>query len=161
MAFDIKYMHEAIKEAQKAESKGECPIGAVIVREGKIISRAHNLRETKKCAAYHAEMLAIEKANKKNQSWRLENCDLYVTLEPCAMCSGAIIQSRIKNVYFGAFDKKAGAAGSVVDLFVPGMFNHNVSVTGGIMKEECSKMLSDFFARIRAEKINCKPCDKK
>lgn len=152
MAFDIKFMHAAIKEAQKAADKGECPIGAVVVRDGKIVSRAHNLRETKKCAAYHAEMLAIEKANKKLGSWRLENCDLYVTLEPCAMCAGAIIQSRICNVYFGAFDKKAGAAGSVVDLFVPGMFNHNVSVTGGVMGDECGTILSDFFARLRSKK---------
>lgn len=157
MAFDIKFMHAAIKEAQKAADKGECPIGAVVVRDGNIVSRAHNLRETKKCAAYHAEILAIEKANKKLGSWRLENCDLYVTLEPCAMCAGAIIQSRICNVYFGAFDKKAGAAGSVVDLFVPGMFNHNVSVTGGVMSDECGTILSDFFARLRSKKTNCKP----
>lgn len=152
MAFDIKFMKEAIKQAKKAELKGECPIGAVIVRDGKVISRAHNLREMKNCATYHAEILAIDKANKKLGSWRLENCDLYVTLEPCVMCSGAIIQSRIKNVYFGAFDKKAGGAGSVVDLFVPNMFNHNVDITGGIMKEQCSSLLSEFFARLRKEK---------
>lgn len=155
MAFDIKFMKAAIHEAKKAALKGECPIGAVIVCDGKIISRAHNLRETKKHATYHAEILAIDKANKKLDSWRLEECDLYVTLEPCSMCSGAIIQSRIKNVYFGAFDKKAGAAGSVVDLFVPNLFNHNVSVTGGILKDECAELLSDFFCELRKKKQNC------
>ncbi len=152
MAFDIKFMHEAIKEAKKAAKKGECPIGAVIVSGGEIISRGHNLRETKNCAINHAEILAIEKANKKLGAWRLEGCDLYVTLEPCTMCSGAIIQSRIANVYFGAFDKKAGAAGSVVDLYVPGLFNHNVNVSGGVMKEECAALLSDFFGELRGRK---------
>lgn len=152
MAFDIKFMKEAIKEAKKAKEKGECPIGAVVVRDGKIVSRAHNLRETKQIASYHAEMRAIEKANKKIGAWRIDECDLYVTLEPCIMCAGAIIQSRIKNVYFGAYDKKAGAAGSVVDLFVPGMFNHDVNITGGIMKEQCSQMLSSFFRELRIKK---------
>ncbi len=152
MAYDEKFMRAAIREAKKAEQKGECPIGAVIVHNGRIVCRAHNLRETKNCATYHAEILAIDKANKKRESWRLEGCDLYVTLEPCIMCAGAIIQSRIKNVYFGAFDKKAGAAGSVVDLFVPNLFNHNVCVTGGILKDECSALLSDFFSQLRKNK---------
>lgn len=152
MAFDINFMHEAIKEAKKAAKKGECPIGAVIVKNGEIVSRGHNLRETKNCATHHAEILAIEKANKKLGAWRLEGCDLYVTLEPCIMCTGAIIQSRIANVYFGAFDKKAGAAGSVVDLYVPGLFNHNVNISGGIMKDECASLLSDFFSELRNRK---------
>lgn len=152
MAFDEKFMKEAIKEAKKAAKKGECPIGAVIVSDGEIVSRGHNLRETKNRATYHAEIIAIDKANKKKGAWRLDGCDLYVTLEPCVMCSGAIIQSRISNVYFGAFDPKKGAAGSSVDLFVPGMFNHNVDVTGGIMKDECASLLSDFFIKLREMK---------
>ena len=149
MSYNEKFMKLAIAEAKKAEKKGECPIGAVIVYDDKVVSKAHNLRETKQLTVSHAELLAIEKANKKSGSWRLEDCDLYVTLEPCPMCGGAIIQSRIKNVYFGAFDKKAGAAGSVCDLFLPGMFNHNVSVTGGVLKDECSALLTDFFKALR------------
>lgn len=152
MAYNEKYMQLAIKEAKKAGQKGECPIGAVIVAQDKVIARAHNLRETKQIASNHAELIAIGKANKKIGSWRLEDCDLYVTLEPCPMCSGAIIQSRIKNVYFGAFDKKAGAAGSVCDLFIPGLFNHNVCVSGGILKDTCSSLLSDFFKKLRQKK---------
>ena len=156
MPYNEKFMQLAIAEAKKAEKKGECPIGAVVVCNDEVISKAHNLRETKQLSVNHAELLAIKKANKKTGSWRLENCDLYITLEPCPMCSGAIIQSRIKNVYFGAFDKKAGAAGSVCDLFLPGMFNHNVSVTGGVLKNECSSLLTDFFKRLRKSKKNKK-----
>lgn len=152
MAFDIKYMVKAFREAQKAAKKLECPIGAIIVCDNRIIARAHNLRETKPSALAHAEILAIEKASKKLGVWRLEDCDLYVTLEPCPMCAGAIIQSHIKNVYFGAYDAKAGSAGSVCNLFEPGMFNHNVTVSGGIMKDECSRILSDFFAGLRNQK---------
>ena len=156
MPYNEKFMQLAIAEAKKAEKKGECPIGAVVVCNDEVISKAHNLRETKQLSVNHAELLAIKKANKKTGSWRLENCDLYITLEPCPMCSGAIIQSRIKNVYFGAFDKKAGAAGSVCDLFLPGMSNHNVSVTGGVLKNECSSLLTDFFKRLRKSKKNKK-----
>lgn len=152
MAFDEKYMRAAIAEAKKAEKKGECPIGCVIVYGENIIARAHNLRETRACVVNHAEILALQKANRKLSSWRLDGCDLYVTLEPCAMCAGAIIQSRIRSVYFGAFDEKAGVCGSVADLFVPGMFNHDVAVSGGILRGECAALLSDFFARLRAEK---------
>ncbi len=154
MAYNEKFMKLAMTEAKKAEKKGECPIGAVIVYNGEVISKAHNLRETKQLTINHAELLAIKKANKKIGSWRLEDCDLYITLEPCPMCSGAIIQSRIKNVYFGAFDKKAGAAGSVCDLFLPGLFNHNVSVTGGVLKDECSPFLTEFFKNIRKSRKN-------
>ncbi len=149
MAYCEKFMLEAIKEAKKAEEKMECPIGAVVVNNGRIIARAHNLRETKQNTLCHAELLAIQKANKKLGSWRLENCDIYVTLEPCPMCSGAIIQSRTENLYFGAYDKKAGAAGSKCDLFEAGLFNHNVNVYGGLMKEICSDMLSAFFKKLR------------
>lgn len=152
MSYNEKHMLAAIKEAKKAQTKGECPIGAVVVLNDKIIARAHNLRETKQITFAHAEMLAIQKANKKLSSWRLENCDLYVTLEPCPMCAGAIIQSRIKNLYFGALDKKAGAAGSVCDLFLEGMFNHNVNAVGSVMHDTCSTLLSSFFSDLRKAK---------
>ncbi len=152
MAFEETFMRAAVAEAKKAAQKGECPIGAVIVLDGKILARGHNLRETKECVINHAEIIAIQKANKKLGSWRLDGCDLYVTLEPCAMCAGAIIQSRIRSVYFGAFDSKAGACGSVTDLFVPGLFNHTVAVNGGIQKEECGALLSDFFRNLRSQK---------
>jgi len=143
------YMKAALKEAQKAADKLECPIGAVLVFNDTIIARAHNLRETKPSALAHAEILAIEKATKKLKSWRLQDCDLYVTLEPCPMCAGAIIQSRIHAVYFGAYDYKSGAAGSVCNLFEPGMFNHDVAVTGGVMQENCAEILSAFFRQLR------------
>lgn len=144
-----KFMKAALKEAKKAADKLECPIGAVIVKGGKIISRAHNLRELNKSAISHAEILAIKKACKKLDSWRLYGCELYVTLEPCPMCSGAILQSRIDKLYFGAYDIKAGCCGSVCDLFDPGMFNHTTLVTGGILEKECSRILSDFFKNLR------------
>jgi len=146
------YMREALKEAAKASGKLESPIGAVIVHEGKIIARGHNTRETKQDALGHAELAAIRKACQMLGSWRLCDCDLYVTLEPCAMCAGAIIQSRIENLYFGAFDPKAGAAGSVVDLFSVEKFNHRVKVQSGILATECSQILSDFFAALRKSK---------
>ena len=149
MPYHEKFMLEALKEAKKAEKKDECPIGAVIIKNGEIIARAHNLRETKQNTLCHAELLAIQKANKKIGSWRLEDCELYVTLEPCPMCSGAIIQSRIKNLYFGAYDKKAGASGSVCNLFLPGMFNHDVETCGGFLEAECSRILSFFFKNLR------------
>ena len=150
--FDIKFMKQAISEAQKAGGKDECPVGAVIVKDNKIIARGHNLCETTPGAQAHAEMIAIKKAAKKLDSWRLIDCDIYVTLEPCAMCSGAIILSRVKNLYFGAYDYKAGASGSVVNLFEEGLFNHNVNVTGGILEDTCSKLLSDFFKQLRTKK---------
>lgn len=150
----IKFMKEAIKEAKRAADKGECPVGAVIVYDNKIIARGHNLRETKRSPLAHAEIIAIKKAAKKLNAWRLLDCTLYVTLEPCPMCAGAIIQSRIKNVWFGAYDPKAGAAGSVVNLFEPGMFNYDVSVKGGIMADACAQILSDFFSKLRKKKEN-------
>ena len=138
-------MKEALKEAKKAYDKLEVPVGAVIVKEGKIIARAHNLKETKYDTTKHAEILAIQKASKKLNNWRLIDCDMYVTLEPCSMCAGAIINSRIRKVYIGALDEKTGAAGSVLNLFEDYTFNHKVEIEKGIMQEECETMLKNFF----------------
>ena len=145
---DNKYMKSALKEARKAYDKGETPVGAIIVKDGRIIARAHNLRETKKDPLAHAEILAIRKVAAKLDAWRLLDCDLYVTLEPCTMCAGAIIQSRIKRVFYGADDPKAGAAGSVIDIFEKD-FNHKVEIYRGIMQEECSDILKKFFKELR------------
>ena len=144
-----KYMKEALKEAKKAYDKEEVPVGAVIVKDGKIIARAHNLKETKKDTTCHAEILAIQKASKKLEAWRLEECEMYVTLEPCSMCAGALIQSRIKKVYIGTMDYKTGACGSVFNLFNDYTFNHKVECEIGILKEECEKILQDFFKELR------------
>lgn len=148
----IKFMKEALKEAKKAYEKEEVPIGAVIVKDGKIISRGHNLRESKKSALSHAEIIAIEKACKKLQAWRLENCDMYVTLEPCAMCAGALINARIKNVYIGALEPKFGAVGSKIDLLRGVTFNHKINVECGICEEESKEMLKKFFKKLRERK---------
>lgn len=144
------YMEEAIKEAYKAFQKGEVPVGAVIVRDGAIISRAHNLRESNQQAIAHAELLAIQEACTVFGSWRLDDCDLYVTLEPCPMCAGAIINSRIRTLYFGAYDVKGGACGSVVDLFRKGSFNHTPTVYAGIMEDACEQPIKDFFKNLRS-----------
>lgn len=144
-----KYMKEALKEAQKAYDKLEIPVGCVIVKEGKIIARAHNLKETKFDTTKHAEILAIQKASKKLKSWRLIDCEMYVTLEPCSMCAGAIINSRIKKVYVGTLDEKTGACGSVFNLFEDYTFNHKVELQTGIMEEECKKILKEFFKKLR------------
>ena len=144
-----KFMKEALKEAQKAYDKLEVPVGAVIVKDGKIIARAHNLKETKYDTTKHAEILAIQKASKKLETWRLLDCEMYVTLEPCSMCAGALINSRIKKVYIGTMDEKTGAAGSVLNLFRDYTFNHKVEVEKGIMKEECESLLKDFFKMLR------------
>lgn len=149
-----KFMKEALKEAKKAYDKLEVPVGAVIVKDGKIIARAHNLKETKKDTTKHAEILAIEKASKKLGAWRLLDCEMYVTLEPCSMCAGAMINSRIKKLYIGALDEKTGAAGSVLDLFNDYTFNHKVEVEKGIMKENCEKILKNFFKDLRKLKKN-------
>ena len=138
----------ALKEAKKAYKIKEIPVGCIIVKDGKIIARGYNKRESLQDVTLHAEMIAIKKACKKLGSWRLEDCDMYVTLEPCPMCSGAIIQSRIKNLYFGAYDPKTGAAGSVLNLF-DYSFNHKVNVVGEIMIDECSKIIKDFFKELR------------
>ena len=147
-----KFMKEALKEARKAALIGEVPVGAIIVFDNKIIARGHNTREIKQSVLGHAEINAIQKASKKIGSWRLEDCDIYVTLEPCSMCSGAIIQSRIKNLYFGAYDLKTGACGSVLNLF-DYTFNHKVNVCGGIMEEECSRIIKDFFKELRQKNV--------
>ena len=144
-----KFMQEAIKEAKKAYKKLEVPVGAVIVKDGEIIARAHNLKETKFDTTKHAEILAIQKASKKLKSWRLINCEMYITLEPCTMCAGAIINSRIKNIYIGTMDEKTGAAGSKLNLFQDYTFNHKVEVETGVMKEDCEKILKDFFKELR------------
>ena len=145
-------MKEALKEARKAYLLGEVPVGAVIVYNDKIIARGHNTRETEQTVLGHAEINAIKKASKKIGSWRLEDCDIYVTLEPCAMCSGAIIQSRIKNLYFGAYDPKTGVCGSVLNLF-DNPFNHKVNVVGGVLEEECSRIIKDFFKDLRQKNV--------
>lgn len=146
---DEYYMREAILEAEKAKALTEVPIGAVIVMDDKIISRAHNLRETEQSAIAHAEVLAIEKACKETGSWRLENATLYVTLEPCPMCSGAIILSRVKRVVYGAVDPKGGCVGTLMNLLQDERFNHQSEVTSGILAEECGELLTDFFRGIR------------
>ena len=151
-----KFMKEALKEAKKAYEKLEVPVGAVIVKNGKIIARSHNLKETKKDTTKHAEILAIEKASKKLGAWRLLDCDMYVTLEPCSMCAGAIINARIKKIYIGALDEKTGAAGSVLNLFEDYKFNHNVEIEKGILGEECEKILKDFFKELRKKKKEIK-----
>lgn len=146
-----KYMKEALKEALKAYNKEEVPIGAIIVKNGKIISRGHNLKEEKRNTIKHAEIIAIEKASKKLSNWRLEDCEMYVTLEPCPMCAGAIINSRIKKIYIGALDRKAGACKSVLNLFeYP--FNHKVEAEYGILEKEAEKLLKDFFKELREKK---------
>jgi tRNA(adenine34) deaminase len=146
---DEYYMKEAIKEAKKAEALAEVPIGAIVVIDGKIISRAYNLRESKQSAVAHAEILAIEQACQETGSWRLENAVLYVTLEPCAMCSGAIILSRVKRVVYGAQDPKGGCAGTFMNLLQDDRFNHQSEVTSGVLEEECGQLLSDFFRKLR------------
>ena len=149
MAFDEKYMLAAIAEAKKAEKKGECPIGAVIVRDGQIIARGHNLRETKACAINHAEVIALQKANKKLGSWRLDGCDLYVTLEPCAMCAGAMVNARVDRVVYGLGDPRCGACGSALDVTgFKGML-HNVEVKGGVLELECRELMQEFFRQAR------------
>ncbi|RHS99188.1 nucleoside deaminase [Firmicutes bacterium AM41-11] len=147
-----KWMKEAIKQAKKAAQKDEVPIGCVIVKDDQIIARAYNKREMKQCSTAHAEILAIEKACKKLGSWRLEDCDLYVTLEPCPMCSGAIIQSRIRNVIFGAYDPKGGCMGSNMNINDVRGFNHYPYIEGGILQDECSRLLKEFFKAKRKKK---------
>lgn len=143
------YMKQALKEAEKAYKKLEVPVGAIIVKDEKIIARAHNQKETKTDTTKHAEILAIQKASKKLKSWRLIDCEMYVTLEPCSMCAGAMINSRIKKVYIGAKDEKTGAVGSVLNLFNDYTFNHKVDVETGIMEKECQEILKQFFKELR------------
>ena len=142
-------MSAALREAEKAYALGETPIGAVVVKDGEIIASAHNLRETGKNALYHAEILAIDAACKKLGGWRLHQCDLYVTLEPCIMCSGAIVQARIKNLCYGADDPKGGAVKSIAQIPSMDKLCHHPNVIGGIMAEECSQILKNFFRDLR------------
>jgi len=145
----IKYMKEALKQAKKAYALGEVPIGCVIVYEDKIIARGYNRRNTDKNTLAHAEITAINRASKKMGDWRLEDCTLYVTLEPCQMCAGAIVQSRITNVVMGCMNPKAGCGGSVLNILEMPEFNHQVNVIRGVMEEECSQILQDFFKELR------------
>jgi len=152
MIMDQTFMKEAILEAKKAEAKGEVPIGAVIVHEGKIIARGHNERELTQRVLSHAELVAMERASEKLDTWRLEGCSLYVSLEPCQMCAGAIVQARMDRVVYGAADPKSGCAGSLMNLLQVDAFNHQVSVTSGVLSEECGLLLSNFFKKIREKK---------
>lgn len=147
-----KYMKEAIRQAEKAYALNEAPIGCVIVYEDKIIARGYNRRNTDHNTLSHAELIAIKKASKKLGDWRLEGCTMYITLEPCQMCAGAIVQARVSNVVLGSMNVKAGCAGSVLNLLDMTEFNHQVDVTYGIMEKECSRMLSEFFKELRKQK---------
>lgn len=144
-----KYMKEALKQAKKAYALGEVPIGCVIVHEGQIIGRGYNRRNTDKNTLAHAEITAINKASKKIGDWRLEECTLYVTLEPCQMCAGAIVQARIPEVVMGCMNPKAGCAGSILNILEMPEFNHQVTVMRGILEQECSDMLKQFFTELR------------
>ena len=146
------FMQEAIKEAKKAEQMADVPIGAVVVYQGEIIGRGHNQRETQQQAAAHAEMFAIQDACEKVGSWRLESSQLFVTLEPCVMCSGAIQLARVEEIYFGAFDPKGGACGSLLNIATDERFNHWSYVESGILAEECGQLLSQFFKNLREAK---------
>ena len=147
-----KFMSLALKEAKKAELIDEVPIGAIIVKDNKVISRGFNIRESLHDVSAHAEMIAIKKANKKLDNWRLVDCDLYVTIEPCLMCMGAIYQSHIRNVYYGSKDPKGGAAHSVVDFSEIKNLNHYPHIEGGILEEECSQIVKEYFKKKRKQK---------
>ena len=147
-----KFMKIALKEARKAYDKGEIPVGAIIVKDDIIISKAHNLKELKNDTTKHAEILAIQKASKKLNSWRLEDCEMYVTLEPCSMCAGALIQSRIKKVYIGTMDYKTGACGSVLNLLKDFKFNHKVEIQSEVLQKDCELIIKEFFKNLRANK---------
>jgi tRNA(adenine34) deaminase len=142
-------MKEALLEAETALSKGEVPIGAVIVFNGEIIARAHNLKEERKDPTAHAEILAIQQATAKLNNWRLKGSTIYVTIEPCPMCAGALVQARVDRLVLGAWDAKAGAAGSLVNLVQFSQFNHRMEVIGGVMEEECQRMMRRFFEKLR------------
>lgn len=152
MTQEEKYMKAAIKQAMKAYALDEVPIGCVIVQDNKIIARGYNRRNTDKNTLAHAEISAIKKASKKTGDWRLEDCTMYVTLEPCQMCAGAIVQSRMKKVVIASMNPKAGCAGSVINLLQMAQFNHQVELEIGVLGEECSSMLSNFFKELRKRK---------
>lgn len=149
---DEKYMRAALLEAKKAYALGEVPIGCVLVADGKIIARGYNRRKTDHNTLSHAELNAIRKAGKKTGDWRLEQCTMYVTLEPCQMCAGAIVQARIPKVYIGTMNPKAGCAGSLLNLLQFPAFNHQVDIESGILQEECAALLSGFFKEMRQKK---------
>lgn len=152
MTQDEKYMREAVRQAKKAYALEEVPIGCVIVRDNKIIARGYNRRNTDKNTLAHAELAAIKKASRKTGDWRLEDCTMYVTLEPCQMCAGAIVQSRIRKVVIATMNPKAGCAGSVLNLLQMAEFNHQTEIERGVLQEECSEMLSRFFQELRQKK---------
>lgn len=156
MTQNEKYMKTAIREAKKAYKLNEVPIGCVIVQNDKIIARGYNRRNTDKNTLAHAELAAIKKASKKTGDWRLEDCTMYVTLEPCQMCAGAIVQSRVKKVVIGSMNPKAGCAGSVLNILQMKQFNHQVEIETGVLKDECSEMLSEFFRELREKKKSSK-----
>jgi tRNA(adenine34) deaminase len=147
----IHWMKEAIQEAYRAEALLEVPIGAVVVRNGEIIGRGYNLRETSQDPTAHAEMIAIRQASEHLEAWRLLECQLYVTLEPCPMCAGAIVQSRIPQVIYGTTDPKAGCAGTLMNLLQEERFNHRVDVINGVLQEECAALLTNFFRKLRSK----------
>ena len=149
---DSRYMKEAIKQAKKAVAAGEVPIGCVIVLDGKIIARGYNRRNTEGSTLAHAELIAIRKACKKLGDWRLEDCTMYVTLEPCPMCAGAVIQARIPRIVIGAPNPKAGCAGSIIDLMQVRQFNHQTEKTTGVLLEECTSIMKEFFRELRKKK---------
>lgn len=151
-----KFMYAALKEAIKSYGKEEIPVGAVIVKDGKIIARGHNLKETKNDTTNHAEIIAIRKASKKIKSWRLTGCTMYVTLEPCTMCAGALIQARLDKVVIGTMDEKTGACGSVLNIIEDYKFNHKVEIEKGVMEKECKAILQQFFRELRIKKKNKK-----
>ena len=144
-----KFMNLAIKEAIKAFENDEVPVGCIIVKDNLVIAKAYNKKEKLHCASKHAEVIAVEKASKKLNNWRLDNCDVYVTLEPCPMCTGAIIQSRIPRVVFGAYDPKGGCMGSCTNLIEVKGFNHYPAIEGGVLQEECASLLKAFFREKR------------
>ncbi|MBO4862806.1 MAG: tRNA adenosine(34) deaminase TadA [Eubacterium sp.] len=152
MSNDEKYMRQAIRLAKKASENGDVPIGCVIVYEGKVIGRGYNRRNKDKSSLAHAEIMAIKKASKVMGDWRLEGCRMYVTLEPCQMCAGAIVQARIPEIVIGCMNPKAGSAGSIINLLDIKEFNHQVDITKGVLEKECSEILVSFFKNLRALK---------
>ncbi len=152
MEEDERFMREAVKQARKAAAIEEVPIGCVIVRENKIIARGYNKRNTQGCTLAHAELIAIRKASRKLNDWRLEDCTIYVTLEPCPMCAGAILQARIPRLVIGTMNPKAGCAGSIINILQNQQFNHQVEQTQGVLQQECQQMLQDFFRELRRSK---------
>ncbi|AZQ49355.1 tRNA adenosine(34) deaminase TadA [Bacillus sp. GX] len=157
---DIYFMQLAIEEAKKAKAIQEVPIGAVIVLDGEVVSVAHNLRETEQRSIAHAELLAIDEACKKLGTWRLEDATLYVTLEPCPMCAGGIVLSRVKRVVYGASDPKGGCAGTLMNLLTDERFNHQCEVAAGVLEEECGTLLTNFFRELRKKRKEIKKLEK-